>query len=47
MPLMPLNTAFVKAAEPVANGSVSRIDCCGTFKNRLLQQVIMLFEQHP
>ena len=44
-PLMPVNTASVNSAEPVAHGSVShRIGSCGTFKNRLLSQVMLL---HP
>ena len=48
MPLMPVNAASITAAKPVAHGAVPhRIECCCTFKNRLLQQVMMLFEQHP
>ena len=48
MPLMPVYTASVNAAKPVARGSVShQIDCCGTFKNHLSQQAVMLIKQHP
>ena len=48
MPLIPVNTASITAAEPVAHGAVPhRIDCCCIYKNCLLQQVITLFEQHP
>ena len=47
LPLMPVNAASVTAAEPVAHGAVPhRIECCCTFKNRLLCQVMILFEQH-
>ena len=47
MPLMPVNTASIAAAKTVAHGAVThRIVCCCTFKNRLLQQVMIQFEQH-
>ena len=43
MPLMPVNAASIIVAKPVAYGVVThRIECCCTFKTRLL-----LFEQHP
>ena len=43
MPLMPVNAVSVTEAEPVAHGAVPhRIECCCTFKNRLLLQVMML-----
>ena len=45
---MPVNTASITSVEPVAHGAVPRrIECCCTLKNRLLQQVMVLFEQHP
>ena len=43
MRLMPANAASITAAKPVVHGAVPhRIECCCTFKTRLL-----LFEQHP
>ena len=48
MPLMPVNTASITSVEPVAHGAVPHeIECCCTLKNCVLQQVMMLFEQHP
>ena len=44
---MPVKTAFIAAAKPVAHRAVPyRIECGCTFKNLLSQQV-MMFEQHP
>ena len=37
MPLIPVNTASITADKPVANEGVPRrIECCCTFKSRLL-----------
>ena len=47
MPLMPVHTAFIAAAQTVVHGAVPhRFEGCSTFENRLSQQV-MMFEQHP
>jgi len=36
-PLIPVNADSIAAAKPVAHGAVPhRIECCCTFKNRLL-----------
>ena len=48
VPLMTVSAASTTAGKPVAHGAVShRIEyyCC-TFRNRLLEQVMMLLEQH-
>ena len=48
MPLMPVKAVSITAAEPVTHWAVPhRSECCCTFRNRLLQQVMMLSEQHP